>query len=157
MSFSFSKSARREFERIISRYPVTTGAILPILHLAQREFGCIDSRVIEYLAEIMQVEPAQLSDTISFYTLFKTPESGKYLIQVCQTLPCSLLGADHIVEYLKRKLQIDVGQTTSDGKFTLLKVECLGSCDKAPVMQVNDRYYEDLTEEKLDKILAELI
>jgi len=92
----------------------------------------------------------------SFYTMFKKEPTGRYLIQVCSTLSCSLMGAQSVVDYLERKLDIKCGGTTPDGKFSLVKVECLASCGTAPVMQINDDYYESLTEEKIDRILESL-
>jgi NADH-quinone oxidoreductase E subunit len=100
--------------------------------------------------------PTEVASVASFYTMFNRQPVGENLIQVCTNISCSLLGAEHIVEYLKDKLGIDVGETTPDNKFTLAIVECLGSCGTAPMMQINDTYYESLTEEKIDQILEEL-
>jgi len=126
------------------------------VHLAQEEFGYVSEEIIEYLAKFMDMSPVFLKNTISFYTMFKGKETGKYLIQVCHTLSCSLMGSGNIIDYIKEKLNIDVWETTPDKKFTLVKVECLGSCGTAPVMQINDDYYENLTEEKIDEILGKL-
>jgi NADH-quinone oxidoreductase E subunit len=108
------------------------------------------------VAEVMELPPTEVASVTSFYTMFNRQPVGENLIQVCTNISCSLLGAEHIVEYIKNKLGIDVGETTPDNKFTLVTVECLGSCGTAPMMQVNDTYYENLTEEKVDRILAEL-
>jgi len=108
------------------------------------------------VAEVMDLPPTEVASVASFYTMFNRQPVGENLIQVCTNISCSLLGAEHIVEYLKNKLGIDVGETTPDNKFTLVTVECLGSCGTAPMMQINDTYYENLTEEKIDQILAEL-
>jgi len=126
------------------------------LHLAQEQEGYLTTETIETLAQMLDITPTSLMDTVSFYTMFHTRPRGKYLLQVCQTLSCSLAGADEIVDYLSRRYQIKVGETTSDGKFTLLKVECLGSCGTASVVQINDDYYEKITPEKLNRILDKL-
>ena len=152
----FSEEKKQAVREILSRYPTKRAAVIPIVHLAQDEFGCVSDEVIEYLAEFLDMSPTFLKDTVSFYTMFKGEKTGKYLIQVCRTLSCSLLGAEHIVDYIEGKLGIDVGETTEDNKFTLVTVECLGSCGTAPVMRINDDYYENLDEKKIDKILGGL-
>ena len=152
----FSQESKQKLKEIKSRYPRKEAAVLPSVYLAQKEFGYISDEVIEYLGDVLEVSPTFVKNTITFYTMFKDENVGKYLIQVCHTLSCSLLGAAHIVDYLKSKLNINVGETTPDKKFSLVKVECLGSCGTAPVMQINDDYYEDLTEEKIDEILGKL-
>ena len=152
----FSQETKQKLQEILSHYPTKTAAVLPAVYLAQEEFGYISEEGIEYLAKLLDISPVFLKNTISFYTMFRGKETGKYLIQVCHTLSCSLLGAGHIVDFIKKRLNIDVGETTSDKRFTLMKVECLGSCGTAPVMQINDDYYENLTEEKIDEILNKL-
>jgi NADH:ubiquinone oxidoreductase subunit E len=104
----------------------------------------------------MEFSPALVASVASFYTMLNREPVGRHLIQVCTNISCSLLGAEHLLEYISRKLGIQPGETTPDGEFTLLEVECLGSCGTAPMMQVNDRYYENLTEEKADQILSGL-
>jgi len=111
---------------------------------------------MEYIAGLLGLSPLQVMDVVSFYTLYPRQEEGRYVIQVCATLSCALLGAESLVDHLEEKLGIKVGGTTPDKKFTLKKVECLGSCGTAPVMQINDDYYENLTVEKIDDILAKL-
>ncbi len=156
MAVEFSAEAKRELEEILKHYPNKQAALLPALHLAKREFKQITPEVMEYIGNLLDVPPIKVMDTVSFYTMFPREKEGKYVIQVCSTLSCSLMGAESVVEYIKKKLKIDVGETTPDGKFTLKKVECLGSCGTAPVMQINDDYYEQLTEEKIDQILDSL-
>jgi NADH-quinone oxidoreductase E subunit len=151
-----SDKAKSEIQQLKARYPHPNSALLPALALAQKEHGWLSPEVLEEVAEVMGLSPAQVGSVASFYTMFNRRPVGKYLVQVCTNVACSLLGAEHIVEHLKRKLGINVGETTPDGLFTLLEVECLGSCGTAPVMQVNDTYYENLTAEKIDQILAEL-
>lgn len=156
MSVKFSDEALKEYHDILKRYPDRQGALLPTLHLAQREFGWISREVMRYLSELMDIPVTRILDTVSFYTMFKTKPTGKYHIQVCSTLSCALRGSREIYEHLTRKLGIEDGQVTEDGKFSLLKVECLGSCGTAPVVQINDDYYEGVTPESLDKILESL-
>jgi NADH-quinone oxidoreductase subunit E len=151
-----SDKAKSEIRQLKARYPHANSALLPALALAQKEQGWLSPEVLEEVAEVMGLAPAQVGSVASFYTMFNRRPVGKHLVQVCTNIACSLLGAEHIVEHLKRRLGIEVGRTTSDGRFTLMEVECLGSCGTAPMMQVNDVYYENLTEERVDQILAEL-
>ncbi len=151
-----SDKAKSEIQQLKARYPHPNSALLPALALAQKEHGWLSPEVLEEVAEVMGLLPAQVGSVASFYTMFNRRPVGKYLVQVCTNVACSLLGAEHIVEHLKRQLGINVGETTPDGLFTLLEVECLGSCGTAPVMQINDKYYENLTAEKVNQILAEL-
>ncbi|RMG56904.1 MAG: NADH-quinone oxidoreductase subunit NuoE [Deltaproteobacteria bacterium] len=156
MAVKFSEQAQREFEEILKRYPERQAAILPTLHLAQREFGYISPEVVEYVSDLLGFTPARIYGVVTFYTMYNRNPVGKYHLQVCRNISCSLLGAKHIIEHLTEKLGIKPGETTPDGKFTLSLVECLGSCGTAPVMQINDDYYENLTVEKVDEILEKL-
>lgn len=151
-----SDKAKMEIQQLKARYPHPNSALLPALALAQKEAGWLSPEALEEVADAMGLSPAHVGSVASFYTMFNRRPVGRYLVQVCTNISCSLLGAEHVVEHLKRRLGIEVGQTTSDGLFTLLEVECLGSCGTAPMMQVNDTYYENLTEERVDQILAEL-
>lgn len=156
MSLSFSASAQTRLEKILSHYPDKGAALLPVLHLAKSEFKVITPEVMTYLASLLGISPLQVMDVVSFYTLYPREEEGRYVIQVCATLSCALLGAESLVDHLEAKLGIKVGQTTADKRFTLKKVECLGSCGTAPVMQINDDYYENLDVAKIEAILAQL-
>jgi NADH-quinone oxidoreductase subunit E len=152
-----SDELKTRIARLEERYPQAKSALLPALHLAQREHGgWLSDEVMAEVAQVMGLPPAEVRSVTSFYTMFNRQPVGKYLVQVCTNISCSLLGAEHIVEHLKRKLGIEVGETTPGGLFTLLEVECLGSCGTAPMMQVNDAYHENLTVERVDEILAEL-
>jgi len=153
VSVTFSPAALAEFERIAARYPSREAAILPALHLAQREFGWLSDEAIAYVAELIGVPPARIEGVATFYTMYNRRPVGRYHVQICRNIACSLMGAEHLVERASRKLGIRPGETTADGKFTLSLVECLGSCGTAPVMQVNDDYYENLTAESLEAIL----
>jgi NADH-quinone oxidoreductase E subunit len=156
MPVQFSQEALKEFEATVGRYPRKEAAMIPVLYLAQREFGYLSPEAIEYVAELMGLSPARVYGVVTFYTMLYRKPMGKYHVQVCRTLPCALKGAEEITRLLKTRLGIGVGETTGDGRFTLSEVECLASCGTAPMVQVNDDYYEDLTEEKLDTILGSL-
>ncbi len=153
---AFSEKKLKEVERIKKKYPVERSAVMSVLYLAQDEFGYINDEVIEYVAELLNMAPTRVKEVATFYTMYNKKPVGKYHIQVCHNLTCTLMGAETIVEYIEKKLGITVGETTKDGLFTLSEVECLGACGTAPVMQVNDTYYEQLTPEKIDQILEEL-
>jgi NADH-quinone oxidoreductase E subunit len=153
VSLSFSESSRREFEGLFSRYPDREAVILPALYLAQRDFGYVSDEAILYIAGLVGVSPARIEGVATFYTMYNRKPVGKYHVQICRNISCSLLGAEHLIEHVSKKLGIKPGETTSDGKFTLSRAECLGSCGTAPVMQVNDDYHESLTREKIDSLL----
>ena len=156
MALEFSPAALKKFEEMVSRYPKREAAMLPVLYLAQQEFGHLSSEAIAYVANLMGQPPARVHGVVSFYTMFNVKPVGRYHIQVCRTLSCALRGAEKVTGFLRKTLGIEVGQTTADGKFTLSEVECLASCGTAPMMQINDDYYENLTEEKVTEILGAL-
>ena len=153
MALEFSPKTYKKFEETVARYPKKEAALLPVLYLAQKEFGHLGSEAIEYVARLMEQAPARVLGVVSFYTLYNMKPIGRHHIQVCRTLPCALRGAEQVTLFLKQKLGIEPGQTTADGRFTLSEVECLASCGTAPMMQVNDDYYENLTAEKITEIL----
>jgi NADH-quinone oxidoreductase subunit E len=156
MALQFSPETLKKFAETVARYPKKEAAMLSVLYLAQQEFGYLGPEVIAYVATLMGQPPAQVQGVVCFYTMFNTQPIGRHHIQVCRTLPCALGGAGRITACIKRKLGIDIGQTTADGRFTLSEVECLASCGTAPMMQINDDYYENLNEEKTEKILESL-
>ncbi len=156
MALEFSPETLKQFEATVARYPKKEAAMLPVLYLAQREFGHLGPEAIEYVAKLMDQAPARVHGVVSFYTLYNMKPIGRHHIQVCRTLPCALRGAEEVTGFLKKKLGIECGQTTPDGRFTLSEVECLASCGTAPMMQVNDDYHENLTEEKINAILDAL-
>lgn len=141
---------------IITRYPSRRAATLPLLHAIQDKYNWLPYQAIEEAAEFLQLTPAQVLDTASFYEMFWLKPKGKYLIMVCQSISCELLGHDRLIEALEHKLGISVGETTADGKFTLMHAECLGSCGTAPCALVNDRLCENLTVENLGQIIDSL-
>lgn len=156
MALQFSPETLKKFEETVARYPKKEAAMLPVLYLAQQEFGHIGSEAVEYIAKLMGQAPARVQGVVTFYTMFNTKPIGRHHIQVCRTLPCALRGARKLTEMLTEKLGIKPGETTPDNRFTLSEVECLASCGTAPMMQVNDDYYENLTEEKVDQLLESM-
>ena len=156
MALEFSPETYKKFEETVARYPRKEAALLPVLCLAQKEFGHLGQEAIEYVARLMEQSPARVCGVVNFYTMLNTKPIGWHHIQVCRTLPCALRGAERITSFISKTLGIEVGQTTADGRFTLSEVECLASCGTAPMMQINDDYYENLTDEKVTEVLASL-
>lgn len=158
MEIKFSNDKLAKVNEIISRYPETKqkSALLPVLHMAQDEFGgWLDVPVMDYVASLLNIEPIEVYEVATFYSMYNLKPVGKYMFEVCQTGPCMVSGSDNIIEYIKQKLNIAVGETTTDGLFTLKTVECLGACGYAPMMQLGKTYREHLTKEKVDAIVEE--
>lgn len=158
MGINFSEEKLNKVNEIIQRYPQgkQKSALLPVLHLAQDEFGgWLDVPVMDYVATLLNIEPIEVYEVASFYSMYNLKPVGKYVFEVCQTGPCMLNGSDQIIDYIKQKLQIGIGETTVDGLFTLKTVECLGACGYAPMMQLGQNYREHLTKEKVDVIIEE--
>jgi NADH-quinone oxidoreductase subunit E len=152
----FTPEQLAEARRLQELYPDKRGALLPVLHLAQDAFGYISLPVEEYVAGLFDLAPAHVHEVVTFYTMFFRAPKGRHVVSVCHNLSCHLLGAKGILAHLTRRLGIDVGETTPDGKITLLAVECLCACEQAPMMQVDDRYEGHLTPGKVDGILEGL-
>lgn len=158
MSVEFSKEKLDKVAEIIARYPQgrQKSALLPVLHLAQEEFGgWLDVPVMDYVASLLSIEPIEVYEVASFYTMYNLKPVGKYVFEVCQTGPCMLNGSDNIIAYITEKLGIKAGETTADGMFTLKPAECLGACGYAPMMQLGKHFREHLTKEKVDAIIEE--
>ena len=153
-----SEEARAAIEAEFKKYPDKRSVILAALRIAQNENKdhYVSEDAMVDIAELLELTPIQVYEVVTFYTLYNLKPVGKYLIQVCKTLSCALVGAGTIVEHLQNRLKIGVGETTRDGLFTLKLVECLAACGSAPMMQINDRYYEQLTPERVDRILDDL-
>jgi NADH-quinone oxidoreductase subunit E len=154
----FSENKLQEVQTIINRYPEgkQKSALIPLLHLAQEEFGgWLSPESMDYVASILGIEPIEAYEVATFYSMYNLQPVGKHLFEVCHTGPCMLNGSDKIINYIKKKLNIGVGETTEDGMFTLKTVECLGACGYAPLMQLGKHYREHLTEEKVDAIIEE--
>ncbi len=156
MSLDFSDKTKKEVQYIIARYPQKKAALLPILHVAQQEFGFIGEDTERMVAALLDIKPVQVREVVTFYSMYNRRPVGKYHIQVCSNLTCSILGAKSLLDYLKKKLNIGLGEITEDKKIMISTVECLGACEQAPCMMVNFDYYGDLDEGKIDKILDNL-
>ena len=141
---------------IIAHYPKKQAALLPVLHVAQNEFGFISEDTERKVASLLEIKPVQVREVVTFYTMYNRQEVGKYHIQVCSNLSCSILGAESLLTFLLKKLNIGLGEMTEDKKFTVSTVECLGACEQAPCMMVNFDYYGNLDKGKIDKILDNL-
>ena len=151
----FSEKGMKKYEWLLTRYPDKQAVLLPTLRIAEREFGNLGIPEMKYVADLMGISPARVFGVVTFYTHFRRAGTGTYHIQVCSTLSCALRGSQDVCDHIAQKLGIEVGETTEDGKFTLSKVECLGSCDTAPMFQMNDDYHENLTLEDVDRIIDE--
>ena len=156
MGTEFSKESEQRIAEALSRYPNSRAALLPVLWIAQEQFGWISPEVMEANAKRLDLSPAHVYGVATFYTMLHKKPVGKYHLQFCRTLPCALMGCDTIVQHVKKKLGIGDGETTADGRFTLTTVECLASCGTGPAMMVNEKYHEDLTVEKVNEILENL-
>jgi NADH-quinone oxidoreductase subunit E len=154
----FSQKSLDKVQEIIARYPQgkQKSALLPVLHMAQEEFGgWLDVPVMDYVASLLNIQPIEVYEVATFYSMYNLHPVGRYVFEVCQTGPCMISGSDDIIEYIKQKLGIKVGETTPDGLFTLKTVECLGACGYAPMMQLGKYYREHLTPERVDGIIEE--
>ena len=153
MAFSLSPERETQVDEILTRYPERRAALLPVLWLCQRQNGWISPEVVDYVADRIGVSTAIVKGVVTFYTMFFDEPVGENIVWVCRTLSCDLRGGKAIQEHLEKKLGCTAGHTSSDGKFTLLKAECLAACGQAPMVQINDRYYENLDVELLDRII----
>lgn len=153
----FSEERLKKVDEIIARYPQgrQKSALIPVLHLAQEQFGWLSSETMDYVASLLKLEPIEVYEVATFYSMYNLKPVGKYLFEVCQTGPCMIKGCDDIIAYIGDKLGIKPGETTSDGLFTLKTVECLGACGYAPMMQLGKHFREHLTKEKVDAIIEE--
>jgi NADH-quinone oxidoreductase subunit E len=147
---------KNEIEQILSRYPVRRSAVLPLLYMAQKEEGYVSEAAMKEIAGMLRLTQPQVYEVVTFYTMFQLKPIGKFHVQVCKSLMCALVGSDTLLGWLKVRLGIGPGETTIDKLFTISTVECLASCGTGPMMQINDDYYESVTEDKLDRILADL-
>jgi NADH-quinone oxidoreductase subunit E len=149
----FDDAMERQISELLERYPEAQAALLPVLWLCQERWGWISAGIINAVAKRLGLSPAFVEGVVTFYTMYQRRPPGKYMLQVCTTLSCQLCGTSSLVPHLKEKLGIDFGETTEDGRFTLLDVQCLGACGEAPIIQVNNDYYFALDVDKLDELL----
>jgi NADH-quinone oxidoreductase subunit E len=159
MAFSFSESSTKEFHKWEKKFPENPDGrrslVIPALWISQWQNGYIDRDVVNYVAEITQTEPLHVWGVATFYTLFKKEKTGKFLLQFCTNITCSLMDGDQIFVNICKKLGVKPGEITSDGMFTAVEVECLGACGSSPTLQINDKYYIHMTEAEVEKLIAE--
>ena len=153
---AFPPEQLAEVHRLQALYPDRRAALLPVLHMAQDAFGYISLEVEEYVAGLFDMTPAHVHEVVTFYTMFFQRPKGRHVVAICHNLSCHLAGAPRILTHLKERLGVEVGETTDDGRVTLLSVECLCACEHAPMVQVDDRYEFDLTPARVDRILEGL-
>lgn len=156
MPLDFNEQSKRKIADLLKRYPTKQAALLPVLWVAQEEFGWISRGAMELVAKTLDLSPAHVYGVVTFYTMYHQKPPGKHHLQVCRTLSCAMMGGEALIKHLKERLGVGEGETTEDQRFTFSTVECLASCGTAPAMQVNETYHENLTPEKLDKILETL-
>ncbi|HOA23431.1 MAG TPA: NADH-quinone oxidoreductase subunit NuoE [Aggregatilineales bacterium] len=153
---SLLERRRADIEHHLSKYPDRTSAIMPILYIAQEEYGYITEEAMEEVAELVGVSPTHVKGVVGFYTMYYDKPKGKYLLYICTDLPCALRGAEQFSEHVCKYLNVEPGGTTEDGLFTVEEVMCIGACDRAPVMQVDFHFHENMTEEKAEKLIEDL-
>ena len=154
----FSENKLAEVRELMARFPEGKhkSALIPVLHIAQDEFGgWLSVETMDYVASVLNIQPIEVYEVATFYSMYNLKPVGRYIFEVCQTGPCMLNGSDQIIDYIQQTLNIGVGETTTDGMFTLKTVECLGACGYAPMMQLGKNYREHLTKEKVDQIIKE--
>jgi NADH-quinone oxidoreductase subunit E len=147
----------KKVQEIVARYPDgrQKSALIPVLHLAQEQDGWLSAETMDHVASLLKIEPIEVYEVATFYSMFHLEKPGKYVFEVCQTGPCMLRGSDKIIDYIGKKLGIKPGETSADGLVTLKPVECLGACGYAPMMQLGKHYREHLTEQRIDEIIEE--
>jgi NADH-quinone oxidoreductase subunit E len=152
----FPPEALTQIEKILTRYPTKQAALLPVLWVAQETWGWISKESAEEVARILHLPPSHVDGVLTFYTMYNLRPVGRNLLQVCTSISCHLAGAEKLIDRCRRRLGIDFEETTKDGAFTMVEVECIAGCDRAPSMMVNDTYYEPMDEAKLDALLDRL-
>ncbi len=149
----YTEANENKLDEIISHYPVKRSAILPALYIAQEEHGYVTDDDIKYLAKRLDMRINEVEEVVTFYTMYSRKPIGKYKLQVCRTVSCMLMGAERITEQISEKIGCGIGETSADGKFTLVEVECLGYCDLAPCLQVNFEYHEKVTTDTVSELI----
>jgi len=152
----FPLEARQRIDRILARYPTKQAALLPVLWVAQETWGWISREASEEVARILELSPAHVSGVLTFYTMYNLRPVGRHLLQFCTSISCHIAGAGRLLDHCRSRLGIELGQTTGDGRFTMVEVECIAGCDRAPSMMINDTYHEPMDEARLDALLGQL-
>ncbi|MCR9063630.1 MAG: NADH-quinone oxidoreductase subunit NuoE [Cytophagales bacterium] len=155
---AFTPERLEKVKEIIGRYPEgkQKSALLPVLHLAQEQHGWVSSETMDYVAELLNIQPVEVYEVATFYTMFHLEPVGKHVIEYCRTGPCCTMGGEEVYAHLRERLGIETGETTADGKFTIKEVECLAACGWGPCFQIREKYYMHLTNQKVDEIIDEL-
>jgi NADH-quinone oxidoreductase E subunit len=153
---NITEKAEAQLQKIIKRYPSSRSAVMPALYIAQEHFGYISDAAVQWVASRLELPPVQIMEVASFYTMYYKKPVGKYHFQVCRTLSCAIRGSKDICTHLKERFGVEPHEVTPDGQFSFEQVECLGSCGTAPMCQINDRFFENLTKEKLEQIITDI-
>lgn len=158
MAAPLSQEALREIDAELAKYPPTNrqAAVMAALMIAQRELGWVSNETMEFVAGLLGIQPIQVAEVATFYSMYDRQPVGRHKISVCTNISCMLRGSDEIVGHLQRRIGIKVGETSDDRRYTLREVECLAACGGAPMMQIDDDYYENLTPARVDQILASI-
>jgi len=156
MKFTFTEENLKKIEAVRKKYPTALASVMPVIYIAQEQNGYISEEVMEEIANVLGIDKVNVLSVVTFYTMYHTKPMGKYHVQVCTNVSCMLRGAYEIFDHVKSKLGIDNMQVTSDGKFSLEEVECMGACGGAPMVAINEDYFENLTKEKIEEILDSL-
>ena len=149
----FSDKVIDAISLVRKKYPDAQGAVLPSLHIIQKEYGHLSYEAMRFVSHQLRVPESDVFGTATFYSLYRWKSPGKYLIQICHNLSCTLMGAETVIQHLEEKLGVHEGQVTPDGKFSFIRMECIGRCDGAPAMLVNDDYHGNLTADRIDAVL----
>lgn len=152
----FPPEARQRIDRILARYPTKQAALLPVLWVAQETWGWISREAAEEVARILELPAAHVSGVLTFYTMYNLQPVGRHLLQFCTSISCHIAGAGRLLDHCRGRLGIDLGETTPDGRFTMVEVECIAGCDRAPSMMINDSYHEPMDAARLDALLGRL-
>ena len=152
----FPPEARERIDRILARYPTKQAALLPVLWVAQETWGWVSREAAEEVARLLELSPAHVSGVLTFYTMYNLRPVGRHLLQFCTSISCHIAGAGRLLDHCRNRLGIDLGQTTEDGRFTMVEVECIAGCDRAPSMMINDAYHEPMDAARLDALLNDL-
>ncbi|MBM4303038.1 MAG: NAD(P)H-dependent oxidoreductase subunit E [Deltaproteobacteria bacterium] len=156
MSVSFTSENQARFEKIVAKYETKASALLPTLWLAQEQFEYLSNEVMDYVASLLGMPPSHVYEAVTFYVMFKRKDMGKFCLQICNNITCSMMGSEKLIQVARDELHIEFHEVTEDKMFSLVPVQCLGSCDTAPVVQVNEEYCENLTPEKFKELIHRL-
>jgi len=152
----FTEQRLSEIDVLVKKYPAVRSALLPVLHMAQEDFGYLPMNVQQLVADTLGLRLMVVREVVTFYTMFREHETGKYRLEVCTNAGCMLNGADELVQHITKSLGINVGETTADGMFTVTEVECAGACAGAPVVQINNEYHEKVNADYMDAFITKV-